>query len=55
VFAGYPKYAFAKVPPILRRIVRLIGASRVAGLAVLSGWIVREPTSQRPPLPNGAK
>jgi len=37
VFAGYPKYAFAKVPPILRRIVRLIGASRVAGLVGLVG------------------
>jgi asparagine synthase (glutamine-hydrolysing) len=37
VFAGYPKYAFANVSPVLRRILRMTGPRRVAGLAGLLG------------------
>jgi len=37
VFAGYPKYSFARAPGALRGLARVLGSGNLAGLAGLAG------------------
>lgn len=37
VFAGYPKYSFARAPGALRGLARLLGSGNLAGLAGMAG------------------